>query len=327
MGGTDMRGSVVLFAFLLILSLVPGLGSAQGWLLPSLPSLGGNGCGSCGEPGKAVTVGADIAYVGYSRSTTVNFTAQGLGLFGLLEWRHGYPVHGIQLSGMATAAPNDRVTLIARGTWLLPWNGESFENYKFADEEGDFGYLERKWTARTQWWTAEGTAAYGVNSASAVVAGVRYDSFMTNFKDPSNTNIPDFGTPNDEADLQVSLWIPYAGIVVHQGSAKFGVIGSPWLPGNVRYRQTLNFDTDRLSGSGAFSNGYFVEVWGEFSVNLTGATAGLFAKYTYVHGRAVASVDDIFQTPPNANDTVDITFDRPNWIFGAQAALSFNSPF
>ena len=315
---------LVVLASLLVLALVPGFASAQSWLLPGLPALpsfGGNGCGSCPGGLGGVSIGADVAYVGYSRSTTFELTSQGQGvLAGGTDFRQGYPVHGIQLSGMATTAPNDRMTLFARGTWLLPWNGESFETTAFGAARP-----ERTWTTSTQWWTAEGAGAWTLNGASAVVAGLRYDSLQTNFSDPTEPNVI-FGQIG-EADLQVNLWIPYVGIVVQQGPAKFGVIGTPWVPGHVRYRQT-HFTTVRMSGSGAVRNGYFLEAFGELNANLMGATAGLFAKWTLVHTRSVASVSDrVGGGVILGNDTFDITFDRPNWILGAQAALKFNSPF
>ena len=316
-----MKRSVVLCAGILILALIPGFASAQGWLLPGLPSFGGNGCGSCYGNLGGVTIGGDVAYVGYPRSTKVEFVSQAAGA-GMFNWRHGYPVHGIQLSAMATASPNDRVTAIARGTWLLPWNGESFENYDVGA-----GGVERKWTSSTQWWTAEGAGAYAINGLSAVVVGLRYDSFQTSFKDPSDATFASLS--GQEADLQVNLWIPYAGVIANQGRVKFGIIASPWVPGHLKYGQTnsLIFVTNgRLEGSGTVRSGYFLETWGEFNVNLMGAAAGLFVKYTYVHCRVEDSLNTAFSVF-TSNGGLEITFDRPNWIVGAQAALNFNSPF
>ena len=316
-----MKRSVVLCASLLVLALIPGLASAQGWLLPGLPSFGGNGCGSCYGNLGGVSIGGDVAYVGYSRATVIDFTAQGPGLIigGERAWKQSYPVHGIQLSGMATAAANDRVTLIARGTWLFPWNGESFEEYNFG---GGFGQ-GRHWSTSTQWWTVDGAGAFAFSGSAAAIGGLRYDSFMTNFKDPSD-QFGINGRAGDEADVQASLWIPYGGVLVHHGGAKFGVIGFPWVPGTIKYGQTIGGTNVRLNGSGAVKSGYFLEAFAEFNANLMGASAGVFAKYTYVRAKAQVDMD---RSPSTDNDTFDVVLDRPNWIFGAQAKLNFSSPF
>ena len=316
-----MKRTVVLCAGILMVALIPGLASAQGSLLPGFPSFGSNGCGSCYGGIGGVAIGADVAYVGYSRSTTFELTSQGQGLLlGHTNFRQGYPVHGIQLSGMATVSANDRVTLIARGTWLLPWNGESYETRGMS---GGILRLERTWTTSTQWWTAEGAGAWALNDLSAVVAGLRYDSLQTNFSDPTEPSF--FLGQTGDADLQVDLWIPYVGAIVQQGPVRFGVIGFPWVPGHMRYRETHFFA--RLSGSGTVKNGYFLEAFGEFNTSLMVATAGIFAKWTLVRVKASGSADDKIIADGSLNDTFDLVFDRPNWILGAQAALSFSSPF
>jgi len=290
-------------------------------LLPGLPSFGGSGCGSCYDNLGGLTIGGDVAYVGYSRSTTVEFVSQAVG--GLaFNWRHGYPVHGIELSATATASPNDRVMVIARGTWLLPWNGESFENYQLGAAP-----FERKWSTSTQWWTVEGAGAFAINAWGSIVAGLRYDAFQTSFKDPSAATIPSL--PGQEADIHVNLWIPYIGVITQQGVARFGIIAAPWAPpGHIRYGQTTSIafvPGGRLEGSGNVKSGYFFETWAEFNVNLMGANAGVFAKYTYVHVRAQDSLTTLIEVPGTTSG-LEITFDRPNWIFGAQATLYFRSP-
>jgi len=320
-----MKRRVVLCAGVLMLALIPGLASAQGWLLPGLPSLpsfGGSGCGSCYGNLGGMTIGGDVAYVGYSKSASVDFVAQGPGIGGIVQWRQGFPVHGIQLSGIAAVSPSSIVTLFGRGTWLLPWNGESFEEYRPLS-------ASRNWSTSQQWWTAEGAGAYWFSASAAILGGLRYDSFMINFKDPSDVALI-AGLPGDEADFQLSAWIPFGGVLVQQGAAKFGVIGFPWVPATVRYRQTIGAaipGAARISGSGSLTDGYFFEAFAEFGVNLMGATAGLFVKWTVVHGRSSLSMDENFNGLGFASDTFQLSLDRQNWILGAQATLNFRSPF
>lgn len=320
-----MRKLVVLLVSLVVLAWVPGFASAQGWLLPGLPSLpsfGGSGCGSCYGNLGGLTIGGDVAYVGYSRATTWEVTSQGPGVFnGLNDIKQSFPVHGIQLSADATASLSDRLTVIGRGTWLLPWNGQTFEDSRL-NARGLAA--ERRWSTTMQWWTLEGAGAWAINPMSAIVGGLRYDSFQTTFKDPSDA--AGFFGQIGEADLEVHLWLPYVGVVVQQGAARFGVIGLPWTPGTMRYRRT-DFNIARLAGNGTVKSGYFLEAFAEFNANLMGATAGLFAKWTMVRTRSVTSLDDTVLGNGIVGDTFDVTFSRQNWILGAQAALTFNSPF
>lgn len=325
-----MKRSVVLCVGIFALVLVPGIASAQGWLapgLPALPSFGGNGCGSCYGGLGGLMIGADVAYVGYSRATKLEFVSSTVEP-AIFNWRHGYPVQGIQLSADVVAAPNDRIAFIGRGTWLLPWNGQSFENF---NSNGLFGTAERKWSTNLQWWTLEGAGAIAMNGLSAVLVGLRYDSFQTRFKNPSGATFTSL--PNEEADLQVNFWIPYAGVVVHQGFAKFGIIAAPWVPGNLKYGQTLNGATGvllspRVDGSGTLRSCYFFETWGEFTTNVLGFGTALFVKYTLIHARVEDSLSSFFSNAAVevGSRQLEITFDRPNWIVGAEATLNFNSP-
>ena len=56
---------------------------------------------------------------------------------------------------------------------------------------------------------------------------------------------------------------------------------------------------------------------------------GFFAKWTYVHCKAgtdAAAEDPDPVNPENRYDSVDVTFDRRNWIVGGVVGLNFISP-
>jgi len=312
-----MKRLVVLLVSILVLAWVPGLVSAQGFLPPGLPSLGSGGSSYYGYD-KQITVVGDIGYVCQSHAADLSFEAEGAGFLplGANGWKQSFPVQGALLGATASFATGGGLTFLGRGTWLFASGGESYENYKFGAGAG-----ERKWGAKPQWWTLEGAAAYGLNGSSAVIGGLRYDSFEVSFDNPSNYTIA--GLPTDQADLRFSAWIPFAGVVAKHGGAKFGLVGSPWLPGSLKYGQTLGGTGVRYDGSGAMQSGYLLEAFGEYAVNLAGVSAGLYAKWTLAHGTTKITADRLGGTE---SDTFSVSLERQNWILGASAAMSFYSP-
>jgi len=312
--------------FLVLLTVVAvaslqGLVSAQGFLPPGLPNLGfGGGSGYASGPAGLASVGADVAYVGYPRSTTVEFTAQGPGIGGTVAIKHGIPLQGIRVSGDTSYTLNDRLTVMGAATWLFPWAGESDELY-------NGGAAERKWSSKPQWWTIEGAGAFAMNGSTAFLGGLRYDSFEVNFNNASDIN-GILGLASDEADLRLTSWIPFVGVLAHHGAAKFGLLGTPWLLGSAKYGQTIGGTNVRYNGSGNIKSGYFLEAFGEYGMNMAGAAVALFVKWTCVHGTSTLDLDRDPSIPgPATTDTFDLSVDRQNWIFGATASLSFYTPF
>jgi hypothetical protein len=217
------------------------------------------------------------------------------------------------------------MTLIATGTWLVPSNGRDDEEYFFPTN----GTGSRSWRSSLQWYTLGVGAAFTVQGPVAILGGFRYDSFSVGFSDPENVfNI--FSLPSDEADFRVSLYIPYVGLVVGLGSnLKLGCIGFPYLPGDVRYGQTIGAadpSTARAEASGSVSNGYFMEVFLEGGTNVGGANLGVFGKWQALRARASMDIDSTFLGVATLTDSVDVGFYRQYWVIGGKFALDFVSP-
>jgi len=159
------------------------------------------------------------------------------------------------------------------------------------------------------------------------IGGFRFDSFSTNFTDPTPTASFGTSTPGDEADVTITAYIPYVGLVVNLDSTvKFGLIGFPYVFGTVKYNETIGGVPVRYEFSGNLQDSYFLETFAEFGTQVMGGYAGIFGILTYLH----TSSDVDFNRLTAATSTsvpYRITHDRQNWILGGKFALSFNLPY
>ena len=118
--------------------------------------------------------------------------------------------------------------------------------------------------------------------------------------------------------------------------SKVGVIGSPWLPGDVDREFTLVTERRRIrppllkrfTASGIFDSGYFLELFAEYGVNRSGFRAALLAKYSLVYARA--TMDKNRTTVGDGGffvDTEPVTFSftRKLWILGGTFSLELSS--
>jgi hypothetical protein len=282
------------------------------------------GCAGDITPGGGLAF--EIGYTGDRRGVALDFTTdEGFGR-AFPNWRLKYPLQGLWLGLSASLPVNERLSFIASGSWLVPSNQESDEEQFFT---GARPTLLRNWRTSIQWYTAGAGAALSWDGPVTLLGGFRYDSFETNFDDPAEVYFVG-GLPTDEADVRVNLYIPYVGLVARYGSVvRAGFIGFPYVPGHIRYGETLGGLEPRIKVSGPISQSYFFEAFAECGTELMGANIGFFAKWAYVHAKAgtdaIAEGSDP-QNPENRYDSVDVTFDRRNWIVGGAVGLQFISP-
>ena len=133
----------------------------------------------------------------------------------------------------------------------------------------------------------------------------------------------------DEAQLIVSTYIPYVGAVTRWGGVKVGVIGFPWVLGNVQYRETLR--VIQFTATGNYRNGYFLEAFAEVGRQMGVVYLSGFATYTLLH--AVGDFDLLSNLLPGEilipailSGPYSWDIDRQNWIVGGKAVIGFNSP-
>ncbi|MEJ2717619.1 MAG: hypothetical protein P8182_10840 [Deltaproteobacteria bacterium] len=192
-----MKRTFLILALITVF-LAPAIVSAQG-LLPmrSLPLLGGmfgrtggGGCGQEAAPGGGVAFG--VGYAGDPGGTRISFTVDNA--FGqnlINNFRHSFPLQGLWL-GLAGKIPfGDQMNVVAYGTWLVPSNERSDEDYDIPNRFPSF----RTWRTSVQWYTLGLEAAFTVEGPVAFVGGFRFDSFEVGFSDPEAENFPESGVP------------------------------------------------------------------------------------------------------------------------------------
>jgi hypothetical protein len=340
-----MGRKAVFLASILLIVLVPVLGGAQNSLigmgLPSLglPSLGGFfGRSSC-TPGCAVPGGLKVfgGYVDDPRAVSLTFDPLNDGYLPailLVNWKQQYPLRG-WLVGLNLDIPlGESLYASLDGAYMFRGGplSHSEEIVFFA-----LGTGSRTWDALNQWYMFDVAGHYSPLGMAWAVAGVRFDSFATNFKNPTN-QVALAALPTDEADVNLALWLPYLGLetVLRQtnGSLKVGFIGFPAVFGNVKYGQTYGAGGGLGLGarneiSNHFSRGYFLETYVEATL-IPGANSalGLFVKYNYLDARG--NMPGFFHSVgvfPTQTDVFQFNFHRTAWIFGANLNLNFDMPY
>lgn len=316
-----------LILFVVSVLVAPAIVSAQ-----ALPALGGafgrsSCCGEEAAPGGGLDFG--IGYLGDPGGARLDFVPNNNfgGVFPL--FRHSFPLEGLWLGASANIPLDDRMTFFLTGSWLVPSNGGSEEDYSYP-------YIltiryTRKWNSSIQWYTLGAGGSFSLTGPVAFLAGFRYDSFQVGFSDPEDAPFFWANRRVDEADVRVNLYMPYVGLVCGLGSTvKVGFIGFPYLPGDVKYGETwgnTNPPSARFEMSGNVSNSYFMEIFVEGGANLAGANISLFGKWEYLRSRASLDMDvGTNPTAPTFNDTVDMVLDRQCWTIGGKFALNFISP-
>ncbi len=328
-----MKRVVVLCIGILVFALIPAVVPAQG-LLPNIPLLGGvfRGPTSCGEGTPSLGLGPLVGYVGWMPYTT---RGVGFGVGGSLgQFDQNYGLSGVWFGAQDTCLLSNWLGFMASGWYLVPSNATSTEVYN----NGLFG--ARPWDTSTEWWYVDGALLINGPHCLSLILGLRYDYHNTQFSytTTASTTIDGdrviFGLPTDQATVTSEGWIPLIGTqVAYSGPTTdltVRVVGFPALPGNIEYRETLGALGNLLGGGGAgnadfsgtYFNGYFLEVFADYTRKFGAGGIGAFARWNMTHGNSNADI-----ALPIGTASYALGFNRTSWTFGGSVSLSFNSPF
>ena len=323
-----MKYRYMCLAATLALLCISATGPAEGFL-PGMPSLSG---WSCAPAHKAnCSVAGKLWYLGYPRCLVYERAAVASNPGGIDFVRYEVPVEGLWVAasaassgperGFAAYEPGEGLCFSLGASWLFPNSKQTNETINGAGGPGD-----RTWSTTTQWYTFEAYASRCAVQNFSLIGGFRYDSFSAKFTDPQPGL--DFITsrPADEAELLLASYIPYVGAVTKWGGVEVGVIGFPWVFGNIEQRQTITGAGVRYQTVGNYRNAYFLETWAEVGRQVGIVNLSAFATYTVLH--AVGEFDlqrqpigGLVQTAPNT-----FGIDRQNWILGGKLVVGLNSP-
>jgi len=298
--------------------------------LPTVPwtqgyPVGGPGVGT-GDKGPINSLKFDIGYLTYKSPVVREVTCDAH------QTRLDFPLQGLWLGFEGTRRVSDRVAVVAKGTWLVPLRGSAFEELGFFLPP-PWPKATRSWSTYPQWYSIDGAIRYALTDAVWGIAGFRFDSFATSFRNCSDISGVAALLPSDEADCASMSYIPYVGLMVSYGSAlRASFVASPRVAGIAQYRETFGGDT-RWDGKGAMDRGYFGEFSVEYGGNLPRGRLALLIKWIALYNCAPLHVDVLTTGNPGAHSSPTAPFslpfvlDRRNWVIGASFAIDFAGPF
>ncbi|MGB6064216.1 MAG: hypothetical protein WBG50_05385 [Desulfomonilaceae bacterium] len=326
-----MKRVVVLCVGILALAIIPAAVSAQG-LLPNFPLLGGvfGNSAACGET-PSLGLGPLVGYVGWMPYVT-NGVALGVGggpLGPIYEMDQLYSLSGVWFGLEQTCHCSDWLGFMATGWYLVPSNSTSTEVY----DNGVLG--ARPWNPTNEWWFVDGAFLINGPGCVSLILGLRYDYFNTEFSNtgtfftsPAGVAAPfTLGLPTDQATAESQGWIPLIGTQVAYTSPTTNLtvraVGFPTLLGNVKYRETIGA-LGSAEFTGTYNNGYFLEVFTDYTRKFGAGGVGVFARWNMTHGNCNS---DLNLPVVAGNNSFALGVNRTSWTFGGSFSLSFNSPF
>lgn len=326
MDSSRSRSRLLLWAvpILLITTFVPSAGADVlfGSGLSGLPFFGGSSGGYCGPfcPGG---LKLDVGYLWNKRAVQFGETIRDDGtFFGRQDSKFRYPLEGVQVGATLQAPLKDNVGVILRGTWLFPTNGRATQ------ENDDVTFLAaRDWSTKCQYYTLDGAGVYPFCAPFNFLAGFRFDSLFTDFKDPQRTS--DFGAslPTDRTEVTLNSYIPYVGLALNYGrSLRLYFIGTPIYWADLKYRETVGFWPASLEYKANLRNTYFMEASAEYGAAIGPGTASVLAKWTYMHGTDTATFRGRFAGAVFEQDQASIALIRQQLYVGGSFNLDFNLP-
>ncbi len=298
-----------------------------------VPGFGGGVNASTWCPPAGTVCGPVAVYAGWGsdrRGATLSFDIQRPDTEDLLAMHHSYPVRGLWLGLAAEGKVKNQLGVLLDGWVMVPSNSISEESISILGVPT----TGKKWSARTNWWFADGALAAGYGRGQ-VLAGFRFDRFATNFQDPESfSGIT--GLPSDRSDVTMNGYIPFVGYQLQQDSPhvsrlKIRVIGFPWFSADMKYHDTVGgigvVLQDRIELRKVASGKYFVEAFAEYERNIVrNGTVGLFARWNAFHAAS---------SRVNIKDVLDGTrltgeyrfgFNRQSWTVGAGFRMAFTTP-
>lgn len=313
----------VLIAVFALMCSMPGA-FAQGILGTGAPFFG-NFIGTSGEYALPGAINVDVGYCSHTHPVSFTLEVDGTPVPSAFELiNQDYPLEGLWLGISGETAVRESLDLVLSGTWLVFSQGAAKGTYQHFD--GSQATRTREMTASTDWYTAEAAGRLWLTGSSALLFGFRYDSFATSLKRPANPINFGGSRPDQEGNIRINSYLPFAGLAVTFGeTVKASIIGFPCAPGHARYEETVGSSPVRYEAGGYFSTSYFVEAAAEYGFNVLGGTASLFGTWTWLHGVASVNFTRFDAGVDAGSQTYSLTLDRKNLIIGGRVSIPFQS--
>ena len=238
--------------------------------------------------------------------------------------RHKLDLKGTWVEVLVPVRSTGRLGLAFGAGYLFPSDRRSTENYILYPGGAQ---IQRTWATDIQWGSCQVACTLGILPSLTGILGFRYDSFLTNFRDPED-NISAIGDPYDVADLTFAAYIPYFGLLINDLGlgpirADIGLVGFPTLLGSLDYHERIGAAglNNGIPASNQFRSGHFIEAFGECSLRMRFSQIGAFGKYGAVYGKTFANLGE--RNSRLRGPDLDFSFERRSWILGGKISVDF----
>ncbi len=143
---------------------------------------------------------------------------------------------------------------------LFPVQTDTLQTYRLVGNPG----AKRQWNPDIRWWEVDTSWKYRLGTSLRGIVGFRWSSFIVDFDRAENQQ--GFLSSGDAAKLNANAYIPFLGLQWKSWSPQVGcvsasVIGSPVLPGDFEYTETLDLAVQpvlaKFAPGGDYQSGYF----------------------------------------------------------------------
>lgn len=309
---------------------------------PCPPPMCGPGPAPCGPmpcgpmmpcgPSRKSSLGALVGWQVSNDIGGMKFSARNSPIFFMCGQKLDFKLDGIWLGGSGRMELADGLTARVEYRHLFPSKAQV--DTTTALREGGPGH--RNFTkANYQWNVLDSSAAICVSQGMSALAGFRWDSFYVLMTHGGTVNL--YSSPADEGDLLINCYQPYAGGELSITNCDSGVllriIGSPWMPVNVKYGMTfgpgqeqLPWIRDRMvvnSKWGAFFEASLL--YGKKVMD--GVTLGGFAMFNSINACFEGDLTSYRGVPTaELSQKFDVSLNRVTLTIGGNVAVAIKSP-
>jgi hypothetical protein len=240
-----------------------------------------------------------------------------------------YPLDGIEVGGSLPIQLAEQYAVRVYGSYFFTDTPQAGQELTWTNNPPG----TREWQhSKSQWYKAGAEALYQLSGETALVAGFRWESLLTNFSEPNPDYL--FTISQMEAQTTVSIYEPYVGIRLQQpgpGGLSFQCVGFPFLFATVEHLNVCNNGGVPFAHTGRknATRGFFAEVSVAYRVELSrGVDAAAFVDWNVYQGQCPMTIERHEGGPNPA-----VTSGAVNWshrisslVIGAKVETSWNLP-
>lgn len=192
--------------------------------------------------------------------------------------RNDFELQGIWLELAFPVTISKELTATLSGAHLFSLQPKSTQSYALIGPPS----AARCWNPEVYWWEVDGKGAYKLNQYLSAVVGFRWTSLGADFGNACDER--GFVNPNTDIEtLRTNTYIPYSGIMLEngvdcQGGLKLAAYGSPVVPADFNYRETISLTGGALTLNPQVNLGlgYFFEGYSEYWMKRQSVIFGVF---------------------------------------------------